>query len=231
MYRIASRMVFRYRQWTHQRTASQKIEHYIQSHDVRKLQLGCGPNILDGWLNTTLQPIKAGAIHLNASKSFPIRDAGFDYVFSEHMIEHLTFAQGQVMLRECFRVLKSGGKIRLATPDLAKIIALYTDSDAPEPQAYTHWLMDTFMQNQATDNYNPSFAVNKMFYGWDKHIFIYDFQTLCYALEQVGFTQITQYQPSESDDTHLQGMEHHGQVLKSEVMNRYETLVVEAIKP
>jgi SAM-dependent methyltransferase len=231
MYRLASRLVFRYRQWIHRRTASAKIATYIQSHDLRKLQLGCGPNVLDGWLNTTLQPIKTGAIHLNASKPFPIGTGAFDYIFSEHMIEHLTFAQGQDMLRECFRVLKSGGRIRLATPDLARIIALYTDSHASEPQAYTRWLLDTFMQNQPTDNYNPAFAVNKMFYGWDKHIFIYDFRTLCYALELVGFTEVTQYQSGTSADTHLQGIEHHGQVLNSEDMNRYETLVVEACKP
>ena len=231
MYRLASRLVFRYRQWTHRRTAPAKIAAYLQSHDIRKLQLGCGPNILDSWLNTTLQPVRAGAIHLNASKPFPIADGVFDYVFSEHMIEHLTFAQGQAMLRECLRVLKSGGRIRLATPDLARIIALYTESNAPEPQAYTRWLLDTFMNNQPTDNYNPAFAVNKMFYGWDKHIFIYDFRTLRYALELVGFTEVTQYQPGVSAAAHFQGIEHHGQVLNSEAMNQYETLVIEACKP
>jgi predicted SAM-dependent methyltransferase len=231
MYHMASRMVFRYRQWTQRRTAPQKIANYIQAHEVRKLQLGCGPNVLAGWLNTTLQPIHAGAIHLNALKPFPIADAVFHYIFSEHMIEHLTFQQGQSMLRECFRVMQHGGRIRLATPDLAKIIALYTHSADAEPQAYNHWLLDTFMQQQPTDNYNPCFAVNKMFYGWDKHIFIYDYRTLCYALEQAGFTEVIQCQPGASADGQLQGIEHHGQVLHNEAMNRYETLVVEARKP
>jgi predicted SAM-dependent methyltransferase len=55
----------------------------------------------------------------------------FDYVFSEHMIEHVSYAEGLLMLRECLRVLKPGGRIRIATPSLEVLLDLYKPSKTP----------------------------------------------------------------------------------------------------
>ena len=30
------------------------IDNYLENYDIRKMQIGCGSNILDGWLNTDL---------------------------------------------------------------------------------------------------------------------------------------------------------------------------------
>jgi predicted SAM-dependent methyltransferase len=51
-------------------------------------------------------------------------DNTFDYIFSEHMIEHVDHDGAVAMLRECYRVLKPGGTICMATPDLAVIVGL-----------------------------------------------------------------------------------------------------------
>ena len=228
MYKQLTRIVFKSRQWYRRLQAPSQIQSYLKTHDIIKLHIGAGPNLLDGWLNTTLQPIKKGSIHLNAIQSYPLPDASVDYIFSEHMIEHLTFPQGQRMLTECFRVMKEGGRIRIATPDLKQIIRLYTHPDQADSSAYREWLLRSFMPNDLTNQQHPCFALNKMFYGWDNHIFIYDYDTLAYALEQSGFHNVRAYQPKQSDDPHLSNLEHHGEVLKNEAMNAYETLIVEA---
>jgi predicted SAM-dependent methyltransferase len=222
------RLIFRARQWRHRQSAPAKINTYLQTQAIKKLHIGAGPNLLEGWLNTTLQPLKVASVHLNATKPYPMPDASFDYVFSEHMIEHVTFQDGQAMLRECFRVLKKGGKIRLSTPDLERMLALYTATPKPEEEAYIRWTVDNFLKD--TDAYNPAFVINKIFHGWG-HVFIYDFVSLKYALEQVGFRDVQRFQPGESQEAAFQNIEQHGKVIKNEAMNQFESLVLEARKP
>ena len=120
----------------------------VRAHFARttrpKLQIGTGPNPLPGWLNTTLYPFTPGTVFLDATKPFPMPDSSQDYIFSEHVIEHLEFDDAAFMLRECQRVLKPKGRIRLATPDLAQILAIYTNPDGAPQQAYIRWIMDNF---------------------------------------------------------------------------------------
>lgn len=228
MLSLAKRLVFRTRQWRHRVTAPKKIEAYIHQHTIRKIQIGAGPTRHEGWLNTTLQPIKPGIVHLNATKPFPIPGNVFDYVFSEHMIEHLTFEDGQIFLEESYRILKSQGKIRIATPDLAQIIKLYTQPEQPEQQAYIRWITDTFLAY--ADDYRPAYVINRSFGGWG-HLFIYDRSTLKACLERIGFVDIKWFDPHESDDENLTQIENHGEVVGNDAMMRYETMIVQATKP
>ena len=90
-----------------------------------KLHVGCGGHVLDGWLNADLRPHSAHVLRMDATRRFPFPDNVFAYVYSEHVIEHLPFDAGAIMLGECFRVLAPGGKMRVATPDLAFLTALH----------------------------------------------------------------------------------------------------------
>ena len=63
--------------------------------------------------------------YLNVTKRFPYPDATFDYVFSSHLLEHLYPNQAIFCLNETFRVLKKGGVVRIALPDLDKIVKNY----------------------------------------------------------------------------------------------------------
>lgn len=49
----------------------------------------------------------------------------FDAVFALHVIEHLTQYEGEMFVREIFRVLKPGGIVRISTPDLEDICRSY----------------------------------------------------------------------------------------------------------
>jgi predicted SAM-dependent methyltransferase len=82
---------------------------------------------LAGWLNTDVDPKGIGVYYLDAGKPFPIQDQSFDYIFNEHLIEHFTYRDGLRVLQECYRVLKPGGAIRIATPDMDKIIGLRSE--------------------------------------------------------------------------------------------------------
>ena len=135
---------FRLRQQYWRWTAPGNINAYLRDASRPKIQIGAGYNLLSGWLNTTLYPFAPGAVFMDASQPFPIPSASFDYVFSEHVIEHIEFEEAAIMLGESARILKSGGRIRLATPDLAQIIAVYTQPDEPAQRDYIRWIMGPF---------------------------------------------------------------------------------------
>ena len=157
-------LAFRLRQRYWRFTAPRKIGRYLAGARVAKQQIGSGHNLLGDWLNTTLYPFEPGTVYLDASRPFPIPAASLNYVFSEHVIEHLEFDEAALMLRECFRTLKAGGRIRLATPDLKQIIAIYTQPEADAQQEYIRWIMDQFRPH--IGEYNPAHVVNHSFHGW-----------------------------------------------------------------
>ena len=60
--------------------------------------------------------------YLNVTRRFPFRDATFDCVYSSHMLEHLDPRDANHCLKESRRVLKQGGVLRVAVPDLDQVV-------------------------------------------------------------------------------------------------------------
>jgi predicted SAM-dependent methyltransferase len=211
-----------------------RIRRYVAAHPVRKLQIGAGPNLLPGWLNTDLQPDtypehRDRTVLLDASRPFPFDDMTFDYVFSEHQIEHIPEPAAHTMIRECFRVLRPGGRIRVATPDLAAIVGLYGDPLDELAQHYVDWVMARFRPDVRSGN-RRCHVINHMFMDHN-HQFIYDYETLVALLSDAGFVEAVRWNPGESSDSALRGIETHGQAIGDERVNSFETMVVEAVRP
>lgn len=208
------------------------LQKYLKAKGIKKLQIGCGYNILEGWLNTDLIYRKNEVAYLDAGKKFPLPDESFDYIYSEHIFEHLTLTQGLSMLRECYRVLKPGGHIRLATPDLDFLINMYNDPKKKIHQEYVIWSTENFIKevsnNFNEDEYLTSFVVNNFFRDW-YHKVIYNFESLKLVLEKTGFTEIQRKEIGQSDIEVFSGLEKHGEIIP-EAFNDLETIVVEAEK-
>ena len=194
-----------------------QIERYLAAHDVAKLQLGAGDRPRDGWLNTDLHGYgRSELVYLDVRKRFPLPDASFDFVYSEHMLEHLSYAEGQRCLRECSRVLKPGGRIRVATPSLEQLAKLYDGGELA--QRYVRWAVATL--EPETDATLPGVVINNFFRSWG-HRFIYDPQTLRHALSQAGFVDVEE-RPVGELEQHLP---------EEPELNAYETFVLEARRP
>jgi SAM-dependent methyltransferase len=210
------------------------IRLYVRSNAVRRLQLGTGPNPLPGWLNTDLSPDQYSEhrrelVYLDAARPFPIADMSFDYVFSEHQIEHIAEPEARLMLEECFRVLKPAGRLRVATPDLSAILSLGDNPLGEIQRHYVDWVMTRFRPNISSGN-RRCYVINHIFKDHG-HQFIYDYETLSALLTDAGFRKLVRRTPGESDDPVLRGIEAHGRAIGDEAINRFETLVVEAERP
>jgi predicted SAM-dependent methyltransferase len=211
-----------------------RIERYVETHAVRKLQIGTGPNPLPGWLNTDVAPDtypehRSTIVQLDATKPFPLDDMTFNYVFTEHQIEHIAEPSAHLMAAECFRVLRPGGRIRIATPDLARIIGLYGEQLNEVERHYVEWVMTRFRPNVHSGN-RRCYVINHMFTD-HSHRFIYDYETLLALLSEAGFVDPVRCNPGESSDPELRRLETHGHAIGDERVNSFETMVVEAVRP
>lgn len=204
------------------------IRRYLRSNTVRKLQIGAGPTQLPGWLCTDIDPRSDEAVYLDATRRFPFEDGTFDYVYSEHMIEHITWLQGLSMLKECRRVMRPGGTLRVATPDLNVLLDLYAHPDAPRNAAYIRWITDRFLEGVTV--YQPTFVLNNAFENWG-HQFLYDEPTIRMALREAGFADVRRCESEQSEDPHLRGIESHGRNVGDKDMAAFETMVFEARCP
>jgi predicted SAM-dependent methyltransferase len=204
-----------------------KIAEYLKTHPVRKLQLAASNNLIPGWLNTDVFLNHDAVVYLDATRRFPLDDNTFDYIMAEHMIEHVEYPAAQVMLRECYRVLKPGGRVRIATPDLRVLMALYTCEKTNMQSHYIEWAVTRFMPD--VRECQDVFVINNFFRAWG-HCFLYDQETLHQVLSTSGFREIRFYKPGDSEEPVLRNLEAHGKELKAEDINQFETIVVEARK-
>lgn len=205
-------------------------ERCVEGTEAPKLHLGCGGHFLDGWLNTDLHPRSARVVRLDATRRFPFADGVFAFVYSEHLIEHVSVGEGAAMLRECFRVLAPGGRIRIATPDLAFLTALHQKSLSPLQQRYVARAVAEMPEIPEGVGMEASrgFVINRFLRAWG-HRVIYDEPMLRAALESAGFVGVTECGLNESGEAALRGLAHEKRL--PEGFLRLETLTLEGTKP
>jgi predicted SAM-dependent methyltransferase len=182
---------------------------------------------LPGWLNTDIEPGPA-EVYLDATQRFPFADGTVQYIFGEQLIEHLTFEDGLEMLRECHRVLAPGGKLRLATPDLDRLVALFQDRKSDEVQGY---LRGKLAWHGWPDSTSPETVILNMELRDFGHEFVYDSKTLEGRFREAGFQTVRVLRAGEADDPVLTGIEaRHLPSFPEHLLNDYETMVLEGVR-
>jgi predicted SAM-dependent methyltransferase len=205
---------------------------YLQRPEERKLHLGCGRNILAGWLNADIEPCSPDVAYIDLTKPLPFQDACFDYVFSEHVIEHFSYQQGLAMLRESHRVLRPGGRIRVSTPDLAFVMGLYGAEKSDVQQryiawstSYIAWSTGAFISEVPVSS--DTFVINNFVRDWG-HQFIYDEKELRASLLRAGFRDVERCALNDSSDENLRNLENERRLPPGFL--RLETFTLEASK-
>jgi len=89
------------------------------------LNVGCGATCHPAWTNIDLVSGSPDVIAHDLRKGLPYPDQCFDACYSSHVLEHLEQEESERLLRECWRILKPGGVIRLSVPDLEAIVRAY----------------------------------------------------------------------------------------------------------
>ena len=87
------------------------------------------------------------------------------------MIEHMEYRDTLFMRRECYRVMKPGGRIRITAPDLSILTKLHEDSISSEAHEFINQYSNIWLSSH--DQTSPAFVINDMCYNFG-HKFIYD---------------------------------------------------------
>jgi SAM-dependent methyltransferase len=128
----------------------------------------------------------------NAIHRIPCADNSVEVVYSSHMIEHLDRSEAQSFLREVKRVLRPGGILRVAAPDISRIVDLYVATgDADEFVAGTNMSLA-----KSTDLLS---RMRLALTGPRHHLWMYDGRSLTELLSNAGFNAVSTMPPGKTN--------------------------------
>lgn len=180
--------------------------------DVVKVNLGCGPSGINGWINydwgmlpllskmpwirrilirfkllsknymVDWAPIKL----VNIRRRLPLDNESVDHIYCSHVLEHFEKWETENLLKECRRVLKRDGCLRIVLPDLKRMIDQYHDADEFCREFYG------FNKDQKTWS-------RRLIRG---HQWMYDEKSVSEVLEKAGFkkVKITDWRQGKTPD-------------------------------
>jgi predicted SAM-dependent methyltransferase len=140
------------------------LKKWLARPGFKALNLGGGFVLSDKWLTADMDV--RSDVFMNVNEPLPLPDGVVDVVFSEEVIEHISKSQGEAMLKECLRILKPGGWLRLTTPSL------------------------DYFARRALSVPEGTSEINDIFHLHD-HRHIYSEQELHETLKSVGFMDVT----------------------------------------
>jgi predicted SAM-dependent methyltransferase len=119
----------------------------------------------------------------DVTRSIPEPDHSVEVLYSSHMIEHLGKSQALAFLKEVRRILKPGGIIRLAVPNIRFHVDNYLQHN--DADKFVH---DTRLSLQSHGERNTLFRkLQYLIVGERHHQWMYDGKSLCCLLTSVGF--------------------------------------------
>ena len=95
---------------------------------MKLVNLGCGQRYHKDLINIDFVSNSEDVIQHNLLDGIPINDNEVDLVYHSHVLEHFSKVQGVYFIKECYRVLKVNGIIRIAVPDLETIVKEYLNN-------------------------------------------------------------------------------------------------------
>lgn len=102
-----------------------------------RLNLGCGNDYRDGYVNVDLNNnVRVDEVVDLENEMLPWADSSCEEIIANHLVEHIW--KRDRFMNECWRVLKPGGKMHVETPT-AGTVAYWKD-----PTHVSGWIPQTF---------------------------------------------------------------------------------------
>jgi predicted SAM-dependent methyltransferase len=111
----------------------------VATHKPSLLNLGCGVRYHPSWVNVDFVANESGVIGHNLRAGIPFEDEKFDVVYHSHLLEHFPKNGALSFLKECYRVTRCEGIIRVVVPDLECIAKIYLEALEKAAQGDKEW--------------------------------------------------------------------------------------------
>jgi len=189
-----------------------------------KINVGSGPSSARGWKNydwgllpvlgkyrclsiftkLSLLPksydLKWAKLELmDIRKKWKMANLSVDIVFCSQVLEHFDPDEGEKIVKEMYRVLKKGGKLRLSVPDLEKIAKNYLNEHEGEDINEVIW------GYRKRDYQGFTGTIKKFFIRG--HQWFYDKESVKGLLERNGFKKVKFYSRAKGSIPDLEKLE------------------------
>ena len=122
----------------------------------------------------------------------PFSSNTVDVIYSSHMMEHLRRDDAIVFIKECFRVLKIGGALRLSLPDLKIAIERYIDNGDAD------FFMECLLMEPPKTKGIKNLIKLYLSGGYRNHSWMYDGNSLIKLLGNYGFKDAAILEPGKT---------------------------------
>ncbi len=148
-----------------------------------KLHLGCGSKHIDGFINIDARalPEVDEVDDVKTLQKFDINTV--DLIYASHILEHITRLEYTNVLSRWYDLLKEGGVLRIAVPDIEKV--------------FEHYSLNKDLRTLR------GFLWGGQSYGFNYHYCGWDFKTLSEDLISVGFKDIKIYDWRKTEHSHI----------------------------
>ncbi len=127
----------------------------------------------------------------NAKKRLPVPAGSAEAFYCCHMLEHFDRNEAAMFLQEVKRVLRPGGVLRIAVPDIRQRVGQYLErKDA-----------DEFIERTQLAHEIPAGFLKPLYHMYflsPDHRWMYDGDSLCRLLTRNGFVNVSVVQPGET---------------------------------
>ncbi|MCW6159764.1 MAG: methyltransferase domain-containing protein [Candidatus Micrarchaeales archaeon] len=186
-----------------------------------KINLGSGEKFVSDWINVDRDiRLYIGKRRPKNFKNYnlsrgllPFKTESIDYIYTSHFLEHIKREKAEILTKECIRVLKPRGLIRIVVPDLDIFCNEWikfkktgnTDFfksldlvETPRPiDAFNRYFGNLYISNKG---YFKS-KISKLFFtrSLNKfgHKWFYDYDDLALLLNDAGFRNIKRHKYRE----------------------------------
>lgn len=165
-----------------------------------KIHLGCGPRVIQGWVNIDQFPLK-GAFYSDLKNPIKLDSHSACFIHCEHVLEHIPREYVSSFFKECHRILAKNGCLRVVVPDSEKYMLAYSKMD----EAFFEKLRNLGNAQSPVLFYNQ--IVNQMFRMGGDHLYAWDFEELVFELNNACLSKIVKSNWYHNDPDNIDGQE------------------------
>lgn len=208
-----------------------------------RLHLGCGLNVVPGWVNVdgswnarlAKYPLARRALAslgvipraqfdvpwspdvrcFDVTKPLPYGDTSVKAIYASHLLEHLYHEDARRLLRECHRVLAPSGILRLVVPDIRAIISEYLDNvPAPDDTPAADRVNERLLlRERSRGTRGLLYSFYTSATDFHSHKWMYDGESLAWHMRNAGFTEVSIRDFCDSGIEDIEAIEQASRVL------------------
>ena len=164
------------------------------------MDLGCGRNCHPELINLDYLWHPEVDVCWDIQTGIPFPDGKLKGIFTEHCLEHFPIAKAFYLLKECRRILRPGGILRIVVPDAGMYLERYYERSRKKSAELFPFEAKEFFEGF----YTPILSVNRIYYQDREQAFghrtMFDFALMEKLLRKAGFEKVEQKKYRKGED-------------------------------